>query len=87
MREGDIIAIEPGWRVSKHVHHVVASIIAPFGKPIEERPPVPSAEERIAERLRKKEAKSARRAEARKAFEIEESVEELIRSERMKDSA
>lgn len=48
---------------------------------------MPSAEERIAERLRKKEAKSARRAEARKAFEIEESVEELIRSERMKDTA
>jgi small subunit ribosomal protein S17 len=43
------------------VHYVVSSIIAPFGSPIEERPAVPTEEERIAERERKREAKDARR--------------------------
>jgi hypothetical protein len=32
------------------VRHVVTSIIAPFGTPIEERPPIPTAEERAKER-------------------------------------
>jgi len=52
----------PGWRASKHVHHVVTSIIAPFGEPIDARPPVPTQEERIAERVLRKEVKDARRA-------------------------
>jgi hypothetical protein len=30
------------------VHHVVASIITPFGTPIESRPPIPTPEERLA---------------------------------------
>jgi len=63
LRVGDIIAISPGWRVSKHVHHVVQSIIAPFGPPVEERPPVPTEEERLRERARKKEEKDKRRDE------------------------
>jgi ribosomal protein S17 len=61
LRIGDIISISPGWRVSKHVHHVVNSIIAPFGEPIEERPAVPSEEERVAEREAKKRVKDERR--------------------------
>ncbi|CAG8954875.1 hypothetical protein HYFRA_00008562 [Hymenoscyphus fraxineus] len=61
LRTGDIISISSGWRVSKNVHHVVRSIIAPFGEPIEGRPPVPTEEERIAERARKKEEKEERR--------------------------
>jgi ribosomal protein S17 len=65
LRLGDIIAIEPGWRVSKHVHHVVAKIIAPFGEPIEARPPVPSFEERVEERERRRAEKEARRAARR----------------------
>jgi hypothetical protein len=32
------------------VRYVVSSIIAPFGTPIEERPPIPTAEERAKER-------------------------------------
>lgn len=44
---------------------MVSSIIAPFGPPIEERPPVPTAEERIAERERKKAEKDERRRERR----------------------
>jgi small subunit ribosomal protein S17 len=61
LREGDIISISPGWRMSKHVHHVVSAIIAPFGEPIEERPPVPTEEERIKEREEKKRIKDERR--------------------------
>lgn len=61
LREGDIISISPGWRASKHVHHVVSSIIAPFGEPIEARPAVPTEEERIKEREAKKRVKDERR--------------------------
>ncbi|KAK4979406.1 hypothetical protein LTR28_005003 [Elasticomyces elasticus] len=43
--EGDIVSLTP-LRTSKHVHHVISAIIAPFGKPVEERPPVPTAGER-----------------------------------------
>ncbi|RDL31845.1 uncharacterized protein BP5553_09247 [Venustampulla echinocandica] len=69
LRTGDIISISPGWRVSKRVHHVVRNIIAPFGEPIEARPPVPSEEERMAERERKRAAKEERR----KAPRVDES--------------
>ena len=61
LRQGDIISITPGWRASKHVHHVVSSIIAPFGEPIEARPAVPSEEERVKEREEKLKAKGVRR--------------------------
>jgi small subunit ribosomal protein S17 len=61
LREGDIISISPGWRASKHVHHVVSSIIAPFGEPIEARPAVPSEEERMKEREEKLRLKNVRR--------------------------
>ncbi|KAH8661630.1 hypothetical protein BGZ60DRAFT_455675 [Tricladium varicosporioides] len=61
LRTGDIISISPGWRTSKNVHHVVREIIAPFGEPIEGRPPVPSEEERMAVREAKKAAKQERR--------------------------
>jgi small subunit ribosomal protein S17 len=66
LRLGDVIAIEPGWRVSKHVRHVVSRIIAPFGDPIEARPPVPSLEERVEERERRRAEKEARRAARRR---------------------
>jgi len=40
----------------------VNSIIAPFGEPIEDRPPVPTEEERIAEREAKRRRKEEWRA-------------------------
>ncbi|PVH87889.1 nucleic acid-binding protein [Cadophora sp. DSE1049] len=61
LRIGDIISISPGWRYSKHVHHVVNSIVAPFGQPIEERPAVPTLEERLESREAKRRAKEERR--------------------------
>lgn len=39
----------------------MTKILAPFGSPVEERPAVPSEEERIAERARRREEKDARR--------------------------
>jgi small subunit ribosomal protein S17 len=45
------------------VHHVVNHIIAPYGTPIEERPPVPTLEERVEVVSKRKEAKDLRRGE------------------------
>jgi small subunit ribosomal protein S17 len=71
LRTGDIISISPGWRVSKNVHHVVKHIIAPFGEPIEARPPVPTEEERLEMRIVKRRAKVNRRNEER-GFKVDE---------------
>lgn len=48
------------------MHHVVSSIIAPFGEPIEARPPVPTEEERIQEREARKKVKDERRRAKRR---------------------
>ncbi|ESZ94092.1 hypothetical protein SBOR_5512 [Sclerotinia borealis F-4128] len=66
LNTGDVISISPGWRTSKSIHHVVSSIIAPFGTPISERPPIPTAEERIAERERRLMAKHIRKGSWRR---------------------
>lgn len=47
------------------MHHVVNSILAPFGEPIEARPKVPSEEERLAMREEKRTRKNERRRVAR----------------------
>ncbi len=65
LRQGDVVAITPSWRESQHVRHVVKHIIAPCGPAIEARPPIPSMEERAAERIAKRVAKDERRALAR----------------------
>ncbi|KAK6579915.1 hypothetical protein PZA11_007623 [Diplocarpon coronariae] len=65
LRIGDIISISPGWRYSKRVHHVVNSIVAPFGARVEERPSVPTLEERLEEREKKRRAKEERKRIAR----------------------
>ncbi|KAL2135688.1 hypothetical protein VTI74DRAFT_7369 [Chaetomium olivicolor] len=63
LRLGDVVAIQPGWRVSKSKRHVVKHIIAPgSGVPIEGRPPVPTEAERLAEKEADRTAKQARRA-------------------------
>ncbi|RMZ72003.1 ribosomal s17 [Pyrenophora seminiperda CCB06] len=55
--EGDIVRITSGYRTSTAISHVVTSIVAPFGEPVENRPPVLSQaqieEERVKERLLK----------------------------------
>ena len=54
-------------RCSASVHHVVASIVAPFGKPISERPPVPSPDDRLSSYKEKRFAKLHRRSLRREA--------------------
>jgi hypothetical protein len=49
------------------VHHVVAEIISPFGKPLSERPRVPTADERLAAYKEKRFAKLHRRSLRREA--------------------
>ncbi|AEO67756.1 uncharacterized protein THITE_2116766 [Thermothielavioides terrestris NRRL 8126] len=72
LRLGDIVAITPGWRVSKSKRHVVKHIIAPgSGVPIEERPPVPTEEERWAEREAERALKAKRRAAKKMAERVE----------------
>lgn len=61
LRTGDVVSIVPGWPTSKHKRHVIKNIIAPYGSPVEERPPIPSLEERIAEREGKRAVKAERR--------------------------
>lgn len=78
LRTGDVISIQPGWPTSQHKRHVVKHIIAPFGEPIDQRPPVPGIEELIAEREGKKAAKDERRA-ARRQEEHEKAREEKQR--------
>jgi len=78
LRIGDVISISPGWRASKQVHHVVNSILAPFGEPIEARPPVPTPEERIAEREAKRKLKELRRRAERRGEKAAAGVEKSM---------
>lgn len=67
VREGDIITMTPE-RHSKHVLHTVSAILAPFGIPLSERPPLLTQEEReqvyLQKRLRKLERRHQRELEA-----------------------
>lgn len=58
--EGDVVELHR-LKVSRHVRHVVASIVSPFGDPVESRPPVPTADERLAAYKGKRFAKLKRR--------------------------
>ncbi|KAI1082654.1 nucleic acid-binding protein [Whalleya microplaca] len=84
VRQGDVVAITSSWRYSQHVRHVVKHIIAPFGEPIEGRPPVPTLEERVAEREAKRAAKDERRAQTKemqaRAKEVETMETEVRRA-------
>ncbi|KAH6890988.1 hypothetical protein B0T10DRAFT_484116 [Thelonectria olida] len=82
LRTGDVVSIVPGWPTSQHKRHVVKHIIAPFGAPVEERPPVPTLEERIVEREAKKAAKDERRASRRQAEEDQRREEKKLELEK-----
>jgi len=85
LRTGDIIEISPGWRVSKNVRHVVTKILAPFGSRIEDRPKVPTEEERIKEYEAKKSVKDERRR-LRKEGLVDENGNPILRLEGGKNS-
>ncbi|KAF2083630.1 hypothetical protein K490DRAFT_17584, partial [Saccharata proteae CBS 121410] len=63
VREGDVIKLRNGLRVSKTIHHVVTSIVAPFGIPLSERPALMTEQKRREEYLKEKIAKDQRQAE------------------------
>lgn len=60
---GDVVRISSGNRTSKAIHHVVTAIVAPFGEPVENRPPVKTQEELDEERIRLRLLKDVRSAE------------------------
>lgn len=63
---GDVIQMHR-LKVSSQVFHVVGAITAPFGKPISERPPIPTPDERLETYKRKRFAKLERRSLRREA--------------------
>ena len=63
---GDVVSLHR-LKVSKTVHHVVANIVTPFSKPIAERPPIPTADERLAKYKEHRFAKLERRNLRRRA--------------------
>jgi len=67
-------------KVSTAVHHVVASIVTPFGTPIDSRPPIPSPEERLAAYKAKRLPQLQRRSLRRQAAQgSAEAIAELKR--------
>ncbi|KAL1637359.1 hypothetical protein SLS58_009305 [Diplodia intermedia] len=62
VREGDVVTLRNGWRTSKQVHHVVTSIVAPFGPEISKRPRIPTEDERQQQLLHARLEKDLRKA-------------------------
>jgi len=63
---GDVVELHR-LKHSKHVHHVIGKLITPFGVPVSQRPPIPTADERLATYKEKRFAKLERRTLRRKA--------------------
>ncbi|PSR85504.1 hypothetical protein BD289DRAFT_348996, partial [Coniella lustricola] len=61
LRTGDAVEIVSGWRTSKQKRFVVNRIIAPFGPPVSERPPVLTQAERDAVHDHKRALKAERK--------------------------
>lgn len=72
--EGDIITIAQQPH-SRRCSHVVDTIVAPFSKPLDERPPILSAEQRALIREEKRKPKVERRA----ARGVQSAIEEARR--------
>ncbi|KAF4334100.1 ribosomal protein s17 [Fusarium beomiforme] len=82
LRTGDVVSIVPGWPTSQHKRHVIKHIIAPYGTPLDERPPVPTLEERIADYEAKKAKKDERRAARRQEEENKRQEERRLENEK-----
>ncbi|KAL8659126.1 MAG: hypothetical protein Q9226_000590 [Calogaya cf. arnoldii] len=61
LRTGDVVRIAARPPASKHIRHVVTDIVAPWGPPAEERPPIPTLNDLDAQYKAKREARTARR--------------------------
>ena len=71
LRTGDVVRIAARPPASKHIRHVVTNIIAPWGPPAEERPPIPTLEDLDAMYKAKREARLARRTKRTEGAETE----------------
>jgi small subunit ribosomal protein S17 len=60
---GDVVRITSGYRTSTAIHHVVTAIIAPFGEPVENRPPVLTTEQLDEEKMKERLLKDVRSAQ------------------------
>ncbi|PVI07478.1 nucleic acid-binding protein, partial [Periconia macrospinosa] len=60
--EGDVVRISSGWRTSKNIRHVISAIVAPFGAPVEDRPPVLTHAQRMDIRIQDRIFKDVRSA-------------------------
>lgn len=80
LRTGDIVSISSGWRTSKSKRHVVNRIIAPWGPPIDQRPPVPTPEEREAAHAAERAKKAARKQLRAQAEAMERAVDKAQRT-------
>lgn len=80
LRTGDIVSISSGWRTSKSKRHVVNRIIAPWGPPIDQRPPVPTPEEREAAHAAERAKKATRKQLRAHAEAMERAVEKAQRT-------
>ncbi|KAH8699406.1 hypothetical protein GQ44DRAFT_718158 [Phaeosphaeriaceae sp. PMI808] len=60
---GDVVRITSGHRTSKAIHHVVTAIVAPFGEPVENRPPVLTPAQLEEKRIQQRLLKDVRSAE------------------------
>ncbi|KAL8812603.1 MAG: hypothetical protein Q9223_001150 [Gallowayella weberi] len=79
LRTGDVVRIAARPPASKHIRHVVTEIVAPWGPPAEERPPIPTLEELDAQYRAKRDAKAARKSARLKASVAD------VKAERTKD--
>jgi small subunit ribosomal protein S17 len=57
---GDVVRITSGFRTSKLISHAVTAIIAPFGEPVEQRPPVLTTEQLEEQKVQEKLLKDVR---------------------------
>lgn len=61
-RTGDVVRIIDEGQVSRRIHHVISEIVTPWGAPLEQRPALPSPEERSAAQEQNRHRKLDRRA-------------------------
>jgi hypothetical protein len=77
VREGDIITMTPE-RHSKHVMHTVSQIVAPYGIPISQRPPLATPEERESAYLEKRVRKLERRRKSEASSGVVEKAADAV---------
>lgn len=80
LREGDVIEFSSGAPRAPNVRHVVERIVSPFGSAVEDRPAVPTREEREEEMVAKRMVKLMRQATKKAAEEGEKDVQKVMRS-------